>query len=182
MSFGEEHYTARSIARNDMIAAGSKLLSAAYEDIDDDVDVCASFQKDLSDLRKQIATIQDKYNLLEGGTDMEVYIVVVMAGKDSPESLEVLSTLKAAQRRVCEKIIEQLSSYSLTYTKEVDWKFHAALAASIYLSWTVPGKTNDQDALDAQYQKVMNVYNDAPDSLVHTPPSLWIHKRTVKEA
>lgn len=63
MSYGEEHYSARSRARNSMTTASARLIDASYENIDDDVDVRASFQKDLSDLRKQIATLQDKYNL-----------------------------------------------------------------------------------------------------------------------
>mgnify|MGYP001401807365 FL=1 len=63
MSYGEESYAARGIARNHMTAASARLIDASYESIDDDVDVRTSFQKDLAELRKQIATIQDKYNL-----------------------------------------------------------------------------------------------------------------------
>ena len=121
---------------------------------------------------------------------MEVYVMVVMGGAESeqdirpesPDSVRVFSTQKAAQRRVCESIIKHLSGLTLYADQNKSWKFHVDLCANIYLSWSTPGETSDQDALDDQYQKVMNVYNDAPDYLVKTNPSFWIHKRTVKEA
>ena len=63
MSCSNKSFRAKVTARNNLTAAMSYLDNASHENIDDDVDVCASFQKDLAELRKQIAMIQDKYNL-----------------------------------------------------------------------------------------------------------------------
>lgn len=116
---------------------------------------------------------------------MEVYVMVVLDGAtekgaerpDSPGKVEVFTDLRSAQRSVCQQVYQHL--LTLAHVNRSVWNLETRVLA---VRFDHLYHIHEQNDLDDHYTKVMEAYNNAPDGLVHTLPSFWIHKRTVKEA